>query len=342
MRSPPSEPAVTMIPEEIPALIRNASHVLLATHIHPDGDALGSLLGLADILDTAGKKVFCYVEDPVSPLYSFLPTIDRVHTDLDAALSFAESSAASCNKDVVAIALDCGDAERLGAAKEKLLSISPFIVIDHHHGHRKFGDHSWLAGDCSSTGEMVYELSLSMGMEVPFVAAFCLYVALVTDTGSFRYESTSPRTLRIAADLLEKGVRPDEIAEQVYDNYTLARLRLMEMVLSTLVVVADGQVALIWVDSDMFSKSCACSDDVEGFINYPRSLRSVKVAGFLKEVEKGMISVSLRAKGDIDVSAIAASFGGGGHKNAAGFRFVDRSIEEVQAIVLKALRQAVV
>ncbi len=340
MRSPRSEPAVTMIPEAIPALIRDASHVLLATHIHPDGDALGSLLGLADVLESAGKKVFCYLDDTVSPLYSFLPTIDRVSTDLDAALSFAGPSPAE-GKDVVAIALDCGDAERLGAAKDKLLSISPFIVIDHHRGHRDFGDHRWLLGNCSSTGEMVYELSLAMAMEVSTVAAFCLYVALVTDTGSFRYESTSPRTLRIAADLVEKGVRPDEIAEKVYDNYTLARLRLMELVLSTLVVEADGQVAIIQVDAHMFSQSGACSDDVEGFINYPRSLRSVKVAAFIKETEKGAVSVSLRAKGDVDVSVIAAGFDGGGHKNAAGFRFVDRSIDEVQAIVLKALHQAV-
>lgn len=325
------------IPEAIVNIVKGASHVVLTTHVHPDGDALGSLFGFADILEAQGKKVFCYLEEPVSHLYDFLPCCDRVNTDLDAALQFAEQATP---ETVVAIALDCGDAERLGSAKEKLLNISPFVVIDHHRGNRAFGDHLWLESGCSSTGEMVYELALAMDADVSENAAYCLYVAIVTDTGSFRYESTSPKTLRIAADLVEKGVRPDEVAQRVYDNYTLARLRLMEMVLATLEVHADGRIALIRVSSDMFERSGATSDDVEGFINYPRSLSSVQVAAFLKETKEGSVSVSLRAKGKVDVAAIAAEFGGGGHMNAAGFRFSERSIEDVQLEVLGALHKA--
>ncbi len=326
-----------VIPEAILKLVQGASHVVLATHVHPDGDALGSLFGLADILEAQGKKVFCYLEEPVSHLYDFLPCCDFANTDLDAALHFAEQGRA---ENVVAIALDCGDAERLGPAKEKLLSISPFVVIDHHCGNRAFGDHLWLESDCSSTGEMVYELALAMDADVSVNAAFCLYVAIVTDSGSFRYESTSPRTLRVAADLVEKGVRPDEVAQRVYDNYTLARLRLMEMVLATLEVHGDGRIGLIRVSADMFERSGATSDDVEGFINYPRSLSTVQVAAFIKETKKGMVSVSLRAKGKVDVAAIAADFDGGGHRNAAGFRFSGKSIENVQLEVLDALRKA--
>jgi len=327
-----------VIPERIVALVKNATHVVLAAHVHPDGDALGSLFGFADILESQGKKVFRYLDAPVSHLYNFLPTIDLANTDLDAAIQFAEQAQAAGNS-VVAVALDCGDAERLGESKEKLLTISPFIVIDHHRGHRDFGDHLWLESGCSSTGEMVYELALAIGATVSVDAAFCLYVAMVTDTGSFRYESTSPRTMRIAADLLEIGVRPDEVAEKVYDNYTLARLRLMELVLATLVVHADERIALISVNETMFEQSGASSDDVEGFINYPRSLSSVQVAGFIKETKKGSVSVSLRAKGEVDVAAVAAGFGGGGHKNAAGFRFSDKSVADVQTLVLDALTQ---
>jgi bifunctional oligoribonuclease and PAP phosphatase NrnA len=331
---------VKVIPEPILDLIKGASHVVLATHVHPDGDALGSLFGLGDILESQGKQVFRYLEEPVSHLYDFLPSISLASTDIDAALQFAEQARAA-GKKVVAVALDCGDAERLGESKDRLLSIAPFIVIDHHRGHRDFGDHLWLESDCSSTGEMVYEMALAMDAEVSLNAAFCLYVAIVTDTGSFRYESTSPRTLRIAADLLEKGVQPDEVAERVYDNYTLGRLRLMEMVLATLVVHAEGQIALISVSADMFERSGAGSEDVDGFINYPRSLSSVQVAGFIKETAEGAVSVSLRAKGNVDVAAIAADFGGGGHKNAAGFRFIGKSIEDVQILVLDALNLAV-
>lgn len=329
-----------MIPELILNLIKDASHVVLATHIHPDGDALGSLLGLGDILESQGKKVFRYLDESVSHLYDFLPALQSISTDLDAALQFAEQANAEEGK-VIVIALDCGDAERLGQAKDRLLSIVPFVVIDHHRGHRDFGDHLWLEADCSSTGEMVYELALALGVKVSLDAAFCLYVAIVTDTGSFRYESTSPRTLRIAADLIETGVQPDEVAEKVYDNYTLARLRLMEMVLATLTVYGDGQIGMISVSEDMLERSGASSDDVEGFINYPRSLSSVQVAGFIKEIKKGTVSVSLRAKGNVDVAKIAAGFGGGGHRNAAGFRFSDKSIEDVRVLVLDALTQAI-
>jgi phosphoesterase RecJ-like protein len=329
-----------VIPEAILGLVKDASHVLLAAHVHPDGDALGSLFGLGDILESQGKKVFRYLHEPVSHLLDFLPNVNLASNDLDAALQFAEHAKAAGEK-VVAVALDCGDADRLGAAKEKLLSISPFIVIDHHHGHRDFGDHLWLESTSSSTGEMVYELALALGARVSLDAALCLYVALVTDTGSFRYDCTSPRTLRIAADLVETGVRPDDVAKKVYDNYTLARLRLMEMVLATLAVHADGKIALISVSADMFERSGASSEDVEGFIDYPRSLSSVQVAGFVKETQAGTVSVSLRAKGEVDVAAIAAGFGGGGHKNAAGFRFSDQSVEDVQALVLDALTQAI-
>ena len=325
------------IPEPIVELIKDATHVVLATHVHPDGDALGSLFALGDILEAEGKQIFRYLEEPVSHLYDFLPDCGRAEIGLDMLEGFV--SQADPGK-LVAVSLDCGDRDRLGKAQQELLSISPFIVIDHHHGHREFGDHIWLESDRSSTGEMVYELALALGTKISTEVAFCLYVAISTDTGSFRYENTSPRTLRIAADLLEAGVRPDEVADKVYDNFSLERLRLMEMVLATLEIYAGGQIGMIRVTAEMFSKSGAASGDVEGFVNYPWALRSVRVAVFLKETKKGMISVSMRAKGTCDVAAIAADFGGGGHRNAAGFRFSDTTMEEVQKKVLDALMRA--
>ncbi|MBU1138537.1 MAG: bifunctional oligoribonuclease/PAP phosphatase NrnA [Proteobacteria bacterium] len=325
------------IPERIVEILNAATHVVLVTHIHPDGDALGSLLGLADILEGQGKKVFRYLEEPVSHLYDFLPDCDLAETDMAALERFVASAGKG---NIASISLDCGDCDRLGDAKRDLLGISPFVVIDHHHGHRAFGDLLWLESDRSSTGEMVYELAQVMGAQISIKAAFALYVAISTDTGSFRYENTSARTLRIAADLVASGVRPEEVADKVYDNYTIGRLRLMEMVLATLQIFAAGQVGLIQVSAEMFERTGATAGDVEGFVNYPRALRSVRVAVFLKEVTKGTISVSLRAKGDCDVAAVAASFGGGGHRNAAGFRFVDKTMEDVQKEVLAALEKA--
>ncbi|MCF8057085.1 MAG: bifunctional oligoribonuclease/PAP phosphatase NrnA [Desulfocapsa sp.] len=328
---------MSQIPEQILEIVSQSSHVVLATHVHPDGDALGSLFGFADILEAEGKKVFRYLEAPVSHLYDFLPDCGLAETDLGRLESFVDQAGV---ENVIVISLDCGDSDRLGKAKQELLRFAPFVVIDHHYGHRSFGSHLWLESERSSTGEMVYELAQAIGAEVSAKAAFCLYVAISTDTGSFCYENTSPRTFRIVADLVEAGVKPNEVAGKIYDNFTLERLRLMKMVLATLEIYGGGQIAMIWVSAEMFARSGATSEDVEGFINYPRALKSVRVAVFLKESEKGVIAVSLRAKGTCDVAVIASDFGGGGHRNAAGFRVSDSSIEDVQGKVLDALKKA--
>jgi phosphoesterase RecJ-like protein len=177
-------------------------------------------------------------------------------------------------------------------------------------------------------------------VRVSWECAYNLYVAISTDTGSFRYESTTSRTLRIAAELIDHGVRPEIIAGHLHDNFTIHRLKLMEMVLGTLRLHESGKLAFITVTTDMFDKSGASVQDVEGFIDYPRSLRSVKVAAFLKEGKKRQVSVSLRSKGECDVAEVAQSFGGGGHRNAAGFRFSGKNVEQVYDEVLEALKTA--
>ncbi len=325
-----------VVPEEISRIINKTDSFVLMTHLHPDGDALGSLFGLAEILEGLGKKVFRYLEEPVSHLYDFLPGCQLAETDLAALQNFVTAA----DGNVAAVSLDCGDCDRLGREKMELLKVHPFLVIDHHHGHREFGDFGWIDSSRSSTGEMVYELGWELGAELSQAAAFNIYVAISTDTGSFRYENTSPRTLRIAADLVACGVHPEVVAEHVYDNFTLQRLRLMEQVLATLELFESDQLAFIMATKKMFEDCGADASDTEGFINYPRALRSVKVAVFLKESQDGGVSVSLRAKGGCDVAEVAAVFGGGGHRNAAGFRFSGKGIKQVQKLVLDALSKA--
>lgn len=327
---------MTVVPEEIIRIIQGSDSFVLMTHLHPDGDALGSLLGLAEMLESLGKKVFRYLEEPVSHLYDFLPGCTLADTDLGALQNFV----AAASGKVAAISLDCGDCDRLGREKEDLLNLSPLLVIDHHRGHREFGDFRWIDSTRSSTGEMIYELAMELGVELSISAAFNIYVAISTDTGSFRYENTSPRTLCIAADLVACGVRPEEVAGHIYDNFTLQRLRLMEQVLATLELFESDQLAFITVTNKMLEECGADAGDVEGFINYPRALRSVKVAVFIKETQDGGISVSLRAKGECDVADIAATFGGGGHRSAAGFRVTGKSVKQVQLQVLDALTKA--
>ncbi len=325
-----------MIPERIIQDIRAYDNIVLFTHTHPDGDALGSLLALAAILESLGKKVFCFLEEPVSHLYDFLPGIDKVHTGLAEYRSFIQE----VEGKVMSIALDCGDEDRLGKSKREFLQVQPFAVIDHHQSHKNFGTARWVETDRSSTGEMVYELALALDVPVSFSCAYNLYVAICTDTGSFRYAGTGARTLHITAQLLEKGVRPEEVCSHLYDNFSRERLKLMEMVLSTIALFEAEQIAIMYVSEGMLAESGATLQDVEGFIDFPRSLKSVKVAVLIKEGGDGSVAVSLRAKGQCDVAEIAKQFEGGGHRNAAGFRCLGKSIDTVRREVLGSLSRA--
>lgn len=323
-----------------PALVtavRTKKHILLATHFNPDGDALGSLLGLADILEGMDKRVFRYLEEPVSPLYRFLPGCGQIQTDMHKVREFV----AQAGEDYLGLCLDCGDAYRLGRHHSELIGFHPLMVIDHHKGNAGFGDGSWIEPHRSSTAEMVYDLAMTLGAEITTKASECLFAAISTDTGSFRYESTSGHTFAVAGDLVNRGVKPEQIANNLYDNYTLGRLRLMQEVLATLEMHERDRIAIIRVTQKMLERTFTTMEDTEYFINLPRAVSSVRVAVFLKEVEPLHVSVSLRAKGKCDVSLVAAQFGGGGHRNASGFRVKGQSVEAVRDFLLPILRQEV-
>ncbi len=321
------------IPETITRSIYENESFVLLTHLHPDGDALGSLLGLADILDCMGKKVFCFLEEPVSQLYTFMPDSERIQTDMTALHRFVQEG----GDKAIAIALDSGDDNRLGKYKTELLAITPFVVIDHHKSHKDYGEYRWVEPSRSSTGEMVFELAMALGVDISYKCAYDLYVAICTDTGSFRYDSTHARTLQIAGELVGKGVKPAEISCHLYDNFSVVRLQLLKLVLATMTLHADDRIACIHVSQEMLRQSGAELQDVEGFIEYPRSLRSARVAVFIKEGQNGLITVSLRSKGDFDVAEIAKTFNGGGHRNAAGFRFTGMTLEQVRDEVMAAV-----
>jgi phosphoesterase RecJ-like protein len=294
------------------------------------------MLGFARILEGMGKRVMCYLEEPVSDLYSFLPHCNQIETNLTRVMNFVRE----CGTDIMGICLDCGDIERLGKNGPELKKISPFLVIDHHQGNNGFGDLAWIEPHRSSTGEMIYDLAVEMGAEVSKNAADCLYTAIVTDTGSFQYDSTTGHTLRVAGSLVDYGVQPAAISQGLYDNATFGRLDLMHRVLATLESFFDDQVAVIRVTLEMMRGTGTTLEDCEGFINLPRSVNGVRVAVFLKENDEDVVSVSLRAKGDCDVAAVAAKFGGGGHRNAAGFRLEDKGIAQVCDTLLPVLEQS--
>lgn len=311
--------------------LQKANNILLATHVFPDGDALGSLLGLGDVLESLGKKVIYYAEEKVTYLYKFMPFCEKLTAVIP------DISQVDC-----VVALDCGDKLRLGKEMDTLLAIHPFIVLDHHAGHKEFGDMRWVDSAMPATGTLVYELAAMLGAELSYKAAYCLYTAIVSDTGSFKYASTSADTFRVAGELVAKGVKPEEVAGELFDNFSESRLKLLQLVLASLELIAERKIALITATKEMFEESGSSPCDTETFINYPRSLTTVKIAVFFKE-NNGTISVSLRSKGnEYDVAVVARKFGGGGHRNAAGFKVHgEPDIQEIRTNLFKVLEPLV-
>ncbi|MBW1792030.1 MAG: bifunctional oligoribonuclease/PAP phosphatase NrnA [Deltaproteobacteria bacterium] len=315
---------------EIADRLQEAERILIVAHAYPDSDAFGSQLALGNILSSMGKEVVLYGEEPASHILDFLPGCEKLSTELPAIDAF----------DCI-VALDCGDAGRLGKNKEHLLQIQPVLVIDHHSGHKVFGDVSWVEDFRSSTGEMVYELSLILEADLAYDTAYCLYAAIVSDTGSFKYSSTSARCLEIASNLVALGVKPVEIAGKIFENFSKNRLSLLQNVLSTLQLYELDQVAVITVTCEQYKETGTIPEDTELFINYPRALNTVKVAVFIKETMEERVSVSMRSKGKYDIAEVARKFGGGGHRNAAGFKVSDMTLSEVLHALLPDLRKLV-
>lgn len=312
--------------QTIAAFLRKSQRFLIATHVNPDGDALGSLLALGHILESMGKDVFYYSEEPVPYIYEFLPGSERLDNRLPEA-----------NTVDAAIAVDCGDEFRLGREREKILAFHPLIVMDHHSGHKEFGDLRWVERSRSSTGELIYDLATALGVRPTHEAAFCLYAAIASDTGAFRYPNTAPETFRIARELVLAGVNPAEVAGRLFNNFTVHRLNLLRAALGTLRLFAEERIAVITVTQKMFEETGTTLADTEHFINYALALATVQIAVFMREAKDNRLSVSLRSKGKYDVAKVAALFGGGGHRNAAGVRVSDRRMEDFWNILLKEL-----
>ena len=319
--------------KDIVSIIGEKSQFVLLTHYNPDGDALGSMLALGHVLTEMGKDVFCFHEEPVPAIYRFLPGAGKVSSEISASTNFT----ADAGEGLCFIALDCGDAARLGKFSAELLSHHPFVVIDHHQSNEGFGDLDWISSHHSSTGEMVFDLAETLPVALSKKAAECLFVAISTDTGSFQYACTGRSTFLAAAKLVSCGVDIAGISNKLYNNYTLGRVRLFQEVLSTLEMYEKDRIAVIRVTQKMLERTFTTLEDIEHFINYPRSIFTVQAAVFLKEVEPGVISVSLRAKGCCDVAAVAAQFGGGGHKNASGLRLSGISMDALRDRLLPLL-----
>jgi len=293
------------LPQVVLALQR-AQKVLITMHRGPDGDALGSALALACVLRQMGREVTVYNPDELPYNFRFLCGAGEV----------VKTVAADATFDVT-IATDAGSFERLGPDVPKPPRRGLFLNLDHHMTTEPFGDVNYVDPAAASVGILAYKIIRGLGAPVTKDAAECIYASILADTGSFRYSSTDPECLRIAAELIEAGVEPWEMTVRVYEMQPLARMRLLAEVLGTLEV--HGKLATITITNEMMARTQSELDLTDGFINYARSVDGVEVAASFREpVDGGPWRVSFRSRGRVDVATIAAKFGGGGHHNAAG------------------------
>ncbi|HEU5171522.1 MAG TPA: bifunctional oligoribonuclease/PAP phosphatase NrnA [Gemmatimonadales bacterium] len=306
--------------------------VCLTTHVNPDGDGLGSEAALAHLLRARGLEV-CVTNPTPTPsrfrfLFDELPGVDRT----------SEAVKELRRADVIAV-LDISDLGRLGMLSDTVRDRGvPVACIDHHisEGVLPPGPR-YVDPSAAATGELVFEIAVANRWPIEQAAARGLYVAILTDTGGFRFSNTHPRTLRIAAELLETGLDPEAIYLDVYARAPEGRPRLLAEALQTLVVEPEIGLAWVTVPPGAIERFGLTSDDLDGVVEFPRSVEGVRMALLFREVSQGRVKVSLRSVGPVDVAAFAKAFGGGGHTKAAGLA-LPGSLAEVQATVLQAAR----
>ena len=312
--------------EEIGALLRSQETFAILSHVRPDGDALGSQLGLGLSLAKLGKTVMVRNEDGRLEKYSFLPGGEYLQTPLSEPRDFD-----------VAIALDTAVENRLGTATELVRSAKTWINIDHHPSNPGYGDLVYIDATAPATGQILFELITSQGLPMDAAIAENLFVAISTDTGSFQYSNTTARTFEIGAELLRCGVNVGRVSQLLYESYPRRRAELLRELLGTMRFEGHGKVASFSLSLKTAAALHAQPEDNEGLIDHIRAIQGVVVAVFFEELPEGKVRVSMRSKSDAaDVCAICQKFGGGGHKLAAGAR-VRGTLAEVEEKVLKEI-----
>ena len=319
---------MTTAPElqQIVETVRANQRFVLSSHSRPDGDSIGSQLAMANALRALGKEVRVVNKDRApGPLLAFpgvseIKIADRVDPAFE-----------------VALIMECGSLDRTGVQG---LERGIVINIDHHPDNAAYGDINWFDPSAAACGEMVFTLVEALGVPLTRTIATHVYLAILTDTGSFHFSSISPRTFDICRQTLETGIDPVAIARNVYDSNNLGRLKLFGAVLSAMRLSHSGRVAIVYVDHEMARQAGGTYDDTEGLINLPLTVKEIQAVVFFKQVDPGQYRVSMRSKGDIDIGAVAKAFGGGGHKNAAGCT-ANGTIESLQAVFVNEIERAI-
>lgn len=312
--------------QQIIEAIGSRQRFVLSSHARPDGDSIGSQLAMAYALRALGKEAHIVNKDRASgPLLQFpgvssIEIADSISGDYDAA-----------------IIMECGDLARTGVS---CLDRYFVINIDHHPGNTAYGQLNWFDASAAACGEMVFDLIEALGVPLSLEIATHIYLAILTDTGSFHYSNITPRTFEISKRTIEAGVDPVLVARNVFDSNNMGRLKLFGAVLSAMQIDASGRIAVVYVDHQMAREAGGTYEDTEGLINLPLTVKEIQAVVFFKQTEGDEYRVSMRSKGDIDIGAVAKQFGGGGHKNAAGCTVVG-GIDSLQQLFIAKMTAAI-
>jgi phosphoesterase RecJ-like protein len=310
--------------------IKTANRILVTTHTEPDGDAVGSLLAMGLALERLGKQTTLYNESPIPAVYQFLPAVDRIERRLQRA-----------DAHEAAVVLDCGDLSRVGTAWRVVSGMPSLINIDHHVSNTGFGSLRLMDEQACATAEIVYRLVRALGIRPDKAIATCIYTGILTDTGSFRFSNTNAAAFAISREMMEFGVDPYEVAQHVFGSYSLGRIKLLNLALNSIEISRNGKLSLMTVTCGMLEETQTQQEDVDGLINYARRIEAVRVAALIQEQGNGRIAadgrvrlhVSLRSDGSVDVAALAGTFGGGGHRTAAGFQ-IESTLMDIKSELL--------
>lgn len=323
---------VPQIVSRILDALRGGDRVCVVGHIRPDGDCIGSQVGLALALRNAGKRVTVWNQDPVPQKLAFLVP-DGIF----------QPPRAGCQFDAV-VATDCASFERLGAVAPHIADRRVFINIDHHESNTRYADINWISGREPSTGELIFRLLKAANWPITPAIADCLFTAVSTDTGSFQYPSTRPSTYHVAAELVKRGANLARVCHEVYQSYPLSRVRLLRHVYNNFRLADRDRIAWVRLRQADYERTGALPADSEGLIDHIRDIEPVVVACVFEEIEPDLTRLSLRSKtAAVNVNDIAAQFGGGGHPAAAGARIRGNPLavqRRVLGAVKKALQQA--
>lgn len=313
--------------EEIGKVIAGAEKILLYPHLHMDGDAMGSAAALCRALRNSGKTCWILIEDAVPANLAFL---DRNYCTVDQNI---------IDRQDLSICIDCGDESRFPGRKKKFKKAKTTVCIDHHATTAQFCDYNYIDKDAAATGQLIYKLIKTMGLVIDREIGEAIFAAITSDTGNFQYSNTSKETHLICAELYDAGIDANKVSVALYENQRIEKLLIRNKTLETMSTVAGGRGVIAYVTRKMLAETGALMEETDSVVQDLRSIGAVEVAALLKEQDDGTVKVSLRSKRLVDVAALSAEMGGGGHSRAAGFS-LSCALDEAFDLVQKKMRES--